>query len=104
MAAIVAPHTPDLAVTAVRRSVEDLRRTFASTPLVNGTLLTDVSIAAGDTTLDHGLGRQWQGYFVTRVASGTPAQIQTATTQPQDATVQLAVTSASAFVADVWVF
>jgi len=57
-----------------------------------------------DTTLDHGLGRQWQGYFVTRVASGTPAQIQTATTQPQDPTVQLAVTSASAFVADVWVF
>lgn len=100
----VIPFTSDLSQQASQREFERLRRQFVGTPLAGGALLSSVSIAAGTTTLDHTLGRRWTGYFVTRVRSGTPAQIQDASTQPADATIQLAVTSASAFVADIWVF
>lgn len=97
----VNPFNPDLSVQALQRAVDDVRAQFGR---FTGAVLPSVSIAAGTTIIGHTLGRRWSGYVVTRIRSGTPALLQDATTQPPDATIQLAVTSASAFVADLWVF
>lgn len=93
---VAVPFSPDLTIQAIRRNGEEA---VVFVP----TLVESVSIAAGDTQIPHGLGRRWSGYVVTRIRSGTPAVIQDASAQT-DATLFVSVTSASAFVADLWVF
>lgn len=98
------PYADDLQTSAMQRETAAVRSAANASPFIGGRMLPSVSIAAGDTTVSHGLLRPWSGYVVTRVRSGTPAPLQDATTQPANAKLQLAVTSASAFVADIWVF
>jgi len=97
-------HQPDLASQALRRAAEEIRRAFNNSPIIDGALLESQPFAAGDTVISHTLGRKWRGYVITRIRSGIPATLQDASTQPSDPTKQLAVTSASAFVGDAWVF
>jgi len=69
--------------------------------LIQGQLLTNQSLINGTTVLNHGLGRQPQGWFL--VAPQAAATVFQAANQP-NSTLTLTLTSNAAVVCSIWVF
>lgn len=91
--------------TAINQAVSVVK----SLPFADGNYLSNVSMVQGANTLQHGLGRAWQGYMVVNVQGGLVASMATfaaahnTTTPALDAAV-IVVTSTAACQADIWVW
>lgn len=89
---------------ALQSAIEELLRNLAnSCPLLDGRLLEDVSLPAssGEVALDHGLGRKWQGFLITRYRSGTPFVIYNSR-EPDDKKLYLKASGVCRV--DIWVW
>jgi hypothetical protein len=73
-----------------------------SNPLLQGQLLTQVSLNNGTTTINHGLGRKLVGWFLVGISgAGTVYDTQTTNQTPQ---LTLVLVSNAAVTANLWVF
>jgi len=97
-------HTGDRNVDEAQRLAQQLQTRTNACPLINGNLVKQVTIvtAAAGTTINHGLGRVWTGWIITRVF-GNGALFVEATNQP-DPTRQIAILSSVQTVVDIWFF
>lgn len=71
-------------------------------PFLKGNWLKSVAIGTSATRIDHGLGRAWQGYIITRLRAD--ARVYEAATQPPDATKQIALQASAAVTVDIYFF
>lgn len=69
--------------------------------LVNGQLLKGIELNSGITVVNHRLGRQLQGWFLS--APKGPAIVSQASQQPNP-TLTLTVNSTAAITTDMWVY
>ncbi len=71
-------------------------------PVVNGILLSGVSLSTGSNTINHKLGRKLQGWCLTRVrASAAIYDTQDSNTMPE---LTLKLTSSANVTVDIYVF
>ena len=88
-----------------RDETEAVFRELRQNPLLNGTLLENISLANGDNFIPHKLGRTLKGWIITRHRE-TPSSIidrQTGNPQP-DLTLCLNSSVAAVITVDIWVF
>ena len=70
-------------------------------PIVDGVLLRDVVINNFSADINHGLGRRWNGYVVTRSNNGLAIFDGTGSPDPK---VAISLLSTNDTVVDLWVF
>lgn len=71
-------------------------------PILQGQLLRSVNLITGDNVINHGLGRNLQGWVVTRLrAPSSLYDTQDSNSMPQ---LTLNLNSSAPCVADLWVF
>lgn len=73
-----------------------------SNPLLQGRLLTDVSLINGTTQVNHGLQRNWQGWFVTNIDG--VASLHVVPNSNQTPKLTIPITSSAAVTVSLWVF
>lgn len=99
----------DRALNRLQTAINQAVSVVKSLPFADGNYLANVSMVQGANTLQHGLGRAWQGYMVVNVQGGLVASMATfaaahdATTPALDAGV-IVITSTAACAASVWVW
>lgn len=70
-------------------------------PFLNGRLIKDVTVTSSGFDLEHGLGRAWTGWFMTK--RNNSAEVWDQSTQPDKTKfIRLDATSSTTF--DIWVF
>jgi hypothetical protein len=70
-------------------------------PIVDGVLLRDVVLSNFSADINHGLGRRWNGYVVTRSSNGLWVFDGTGSPDPKTA---ISLLSTNDTVVDLWVF
>ena len=89
----------------VQNSLENVFRSIEACPLLDGHLLERVTLANGDNTISHKLGRRLRGWIITRhreTASNIVGRQKT--NNATDRTLILNSSVATAIVVDIWVF
>ncbi len=70
-------------------------------PIVDGVLLQDVALTTTSTTVNHGLGRPWNGYVVTRSNGNVVVYDGTGVV---DSAESISLLASASCVVDLWVF
>jgi hypothetical protein len=73
-----------------------------ASPIVNGSLLSNVALIAGTTIVNHKLGRTLRGWLI--VGINGPATVYDNQAANQMANLTLSLTSDAAIVCSLWVF
>ena len=73
-----------------------------SSPIVNGLLLTNVSLINGTTVINHKLGRKLQGWILVGINGAATIYDNQASNQMTDLTLSL--TSDADVICSIWVF
>ena len=71
-------------------------------PILNGQMLSNVSLKAGTNIINHGLQRKLQGWFIVGITANTVIYDNQASNQAQDLTLVLISTAKA--VINLWVF
>ena len=89
----------------VQNSLENIFRSIEACPLLDGHLLERITLANGDNTISHKLGRKLKGWIITRHRE-TPSDIidRQKTNNATDRTLVLNSSVATTIVVDIWVF
>ena len=90
----------------IQNNLENTMRSLESCPLLDGHLLEDVELPNGITDVDHKLGRELKGWFLTRtrmLAGGDICDKQSLHDAP-DKILRLSSTYAATITVDIWVF
>jgi hypothetical protein len=92
--------TTDYNINQLQNNVAKVVDTLSVQPLTTGTLLKNVHLLSGDTTIFHGLNAPLQGYIITNIDGA--ATIYNAGSTTPDKT--LVLNSTAAVIADIVVF
>ena len=84
------------------QDITDLFTTLKDLPIINGSLLEEVALISGDTTLDHGLGRELLGWIV--VGQSASATIYDKQGTNSDSGRTLILNSSAVATVNLWVF
>tara|TARA_R100001530_G_scaffold4656_2_gene6162 strand:- start:113 stop:571 length:459 start_codon:yes stop_codon:yes gene_type:complete len=84
------------------QDITDLFATLKDLPIINGSLLEEVALISGDTTLDHGLGRELLGWIV--VGQSASAAIYDKQGTNSDSGRTLILNSSAVATVNLWVF
>lgn len=96
------PNNADLV--RVQDNIKRVVDPVLANPLLQGKLVKSISVtAATQFQLQHGLGRQPVGYFITRTQGSSSVTLYESATQPNPSSYLLCVPSATGTI-DVWVF
>lgn len=102
MRSIALVQTEDRNVNQLQQNITQALNPMLKNPLLNGYILTEISLAAGANIIEHGLGRPLIGWFlVRRRANESVYDTQDSNTSPST-TLQL--TASGAVVVDIYVF
>lgn len=94
----------DYALQTIQTNLADAIDKISAIPLLSGNLFTDLEATGGDDLyINHGLGRKYRGYIVTRVQGTNPVTVRESLTQTNPETTLILVLSESGKI-DVWVF
>lgn len=64
-------HTPEETVNRVQSNIHTAIRPLLNLPFADGVHKKDVAITTSDTLVDHGLGRNMEGYIITKQDADT---------------------------------
>ena len=93
------------AVEAVQDNLENAFAPIENCPLLNGHLLEGIELKNGDNYIDHKLGRDLKGWFITRHRETASNIIDRQTTHTgSDSTLLLNSSVGSTITVDIWVF
>jgi len=95
-------HTGTFTGDQTQRLAQQAAQLTNGAPFLSGRLLKRVAIGTSATTINHGLGRAWQGWFLTRL--GTSTTVLESATQPPDASKQINLQAGFAVTVDLWIF
>ena len=98
--------TSDHSLESVQNSLENSFRSVEACPLLDGHLLEDIELPNGVTDVDHKLGRELKGWFLTRtrnLAGGDICDKQSLHNET-DTLLRLSSTYAATITVDIWVF
>ena len=98
--------TDDDSIESVQNSLENSFRSVEACPLLDGHLLEDIELPNGITDVDHKLGRELKGWFLTRtrnLAGGDICDKQSLHNET-DKILRLSSTYAATITVDLWVF
>ena len=98
--------TGEDAVESVQNSLENSFRSVEACPLLDGHLLEDIELPNGITDVDHKLGRELKGWFLTRtrnLAGGDICDKQSLHNET-DKILRRSSTYAATITVDLWVF
>lgn len=95
--------TEDKNMTLMQTNWATLINPVLSQPISQGLLLKDVTLASGDNTINHKLGRKLQGWFPTRFQSAF-AQLYDKQNTNQMTDLTLVLNANGAVVVDLFVF
>lgn len=59
--------TPDRMLNMIQDNISEALNPITQQPILNGNILTNVSLAIGENTIQHGLGRILVGWYLVRV-------------------------------------
>ena len=93
----------DAGLEQVQNNLENTFRSIEACPLLDGHLLTEVSLASGDNDIDHKLGRAIKGWVVTRYREAT-ANVYEKISANKNTGSLLKLNSSAATTVDIWVF
>lgn len=94
--------TDDRNINQLQQNLSTALTPVLQNPIVNGIILKDVTLASGDNTINTGLGRKLQGWFLTRVNASTSVfDKQSTNTMPE---LTLILNSSAGALVDVYVF
>lgn len=81
---------------------EAFSQLFQKNPILNGVFISDVSLSTSDLEINHGLGRDYQGYLVVELhGNATVYTSPTANPRPQD---QIILRASTTVTAKIYVF
>ena len=63
-------------------------------PFLDGVLISDLELAVGDNIIDHGLGRKYQGYLITKQNAVSSFYLSSTTNNSQHLTIILVASAA----------
>lgn len=92
----------DQTLTQLQANIDVAFKNALSEPMLRGTLIKDVSIGTTDTTISHGLGRDYQGFVVARLKSDARVW-ESSTGNPQPST-QIILKASAACTVNLWVY
>ena len=95
-------HTGDVQQDRAQRLAQQTADAVNALPFLKGNWIKAKPIGTSATVIDHGLGRAWQGYLITRMRAD--ARVYEAATQPADPKKQLSLQASSAVTVDLYVF
>jgi hypothetical protein len=93
-------------VESIQNNLENSFRSVEACPLLDGHLLEDIELPNGITDVDHKLGRELKGWFLTRtrnLAGGDICDKQSLHNET-DKILRLSSTYAATITVDLWVF
>lgn len=95
-------HSDNREIVQVQKNIQDALSQILVLPILNGTLLENLVLSAGDNTITHKLGRKVKGYIVVRksAVSNIYDKISTDTKLDQQFTLNASV----ACTISLWVF
>lgn len=88
----------DTDLTLFQSAVNDQFQQLAKIPFINGNAVNSVTVS-GTTTVNHGLGRQAQGYFVTSMSVPVPIS-----NDAFSGTISITLHATVSTVVNLWVF
>lgn len=92
----------DRLINQLQQNINQVLNPIANNPLVNGSILTSITLIAGLNTINHGLGRTLQGWFLVRNKASSVVHDNQAQNPNTDLTLLLVSTAAT--IVDVYVF
>lgn len=75
---------------------------FRDKAILDGVVLKNVALVSGDTTVNHGLGRKWQGWIL--IDKQGAADIYATSTKQTNRARSLVLTASAAVTASLYVF
>lgn len=101
-ATIAKVQTTDRLINQLQQNIISALAPITTNKLFFGNLLTNISLASGSNTINHGLGYPLSGWYTTRMrASATIYDTQDANLTPS---TTLVLVASAAVVVDLWVF
>ena len=94
--------SPDEEVTRLQSHIKTTLNPLLELPISDGVLQTNLSIATTDTVIDHKLGRQYEGFIVTRLKSNSVIYESSSTNGTPDRTIILKASATAT--ADIYFF
>lgn len=94
--------TQDRNINQLQSNILTQLNAIVKNPLINGNILTEQALLTGSNTLNHGLNRTIQGWFIVRLRSSASI-FDTQDSNPTP-NLTLLLTSSANVVADVFVF
>ena len=94
--------SPNEEVTRLQSHIKTTLNPLLELPISDGVLLTDLSIATSDTVIDHKLGRQYEGFIITRLKSNSVIFESSSTNDTPDRTIILEASATAT--ADIYFF
>lgn len=102
MALLPIIQTTDRVINQLQNSIAQVLRPIVQNPLVNGSILTGVELAIGANTINHGLNRTLQGWFV--IGQGSAASLYDSQSSNTQASKTLILVSDAAVTVNLYVF
>jgi hypothetical protein len=94
--------SPSEEVTRLQSHIRTTLNPLLELPISDGVLQTDLSIATTDTLIDHKLGRQYEGFIITRLKSNSVIYESSSTNDIPDRTIILKASATAT--ADIYFF
>lgn len=94
--------TQDRNINFAQQGLAQALRPLLSNPITNGSILESVDLINGDTTIDHKLNRELQGWLVVRQRADADIYDKQDSNSRKDVT--LVLTSSAAVTVDIYVF
>jgi hypothetical protein len=94
--------SPNEEVTRLQTHIKTTINPLLELPISDGVLLKDLSIATSDTLIDHRLGRQYEGFIVTRLKTNSVVFESPTTNSEQDRIIILKASATAT--ADIYFF
>ena len=94
--------TYDDDIESVQDAIENAFRSFEDCPLLDGYMIKDVTLVAGDNIIEHKLGRELQGYMITRNSVAVDLHDEQEGNGDKDKTLML--NSSADVIVNIWVF
>jgi hypothetical protein len=94
--------SPNEEVTRLQSHIKTALNPLLELPISDGILIKDLSIETTDTRVNHGLGREYEGFIITRLQSN--AVIYESSTTNDDKNLFILLKGSGAATADIYFF
>ena len=94
--------TTDEATNRLQKNIHTALRPLLQLPFADGVHKTDQAIGTGDTIVDHGLGRRYVGYIITKQNADTSIFVSTTANSFEDR--QIILKAGASVTADIFFF